>query len=152
MDFLGEISDPVAGFSPDLSFGTHFFQDLVESSVFYIGIFPQNENVEFNINMLDSYNDIFADLLPENQNMKDIIKVYNLKDSKMYIASDVKNQKLVCYCSYRTVIKNKIFLNLYHATLYITCFQRTIITSVYRSILHHYFRFDYLVLKIIVFD
>jgi hypothetical protein len=98
MDFLGEISDPVAGFSPDLSFGTHFFQDLVESSVFYIGIFPQNENVEFNINMLDSYNDIFADLLPENQNMKDIIKVYNLKDSKMYIASDVKNQKLVCYC------------------------------------------------------
>ena len=37
---------------PELSFGTHFFMDLVETDIFYAAIFPQKENVIFNENIL----------------------------------------------------------------------------------------------------
>jgi hypothetical protein len=33
---------------PDLSFGTHFFQDLVEMDIFYMAIYPDREEVFFN--------------------------------------------------------------------------------------------------------
>jgi len=44
MAALGEIAFESAGLMPELSYGSHFFQDLVESGIFYAAIFPQNVN------------------------------------------------------------------------------------------------------------
>ena len=45
---LIEIARQKGGYVPDLSFGTHFFQDLVESSIRYLPLYPDDPDVVFN--------------------------------------------------------------------------------------------------------
>jgi hypothetical protein len=79
----------------------------------------------------------------------------NFKSSSKEKTSIISTEIFEEILDYIIVLKNcekkQDLFELIAYNLYITCFQRTIITSVYRSILHHYFRFDYLVLKIIAF-
>ncbi len=45
---LCEVSSQKSGFMPELSYGSYFFQDLVESEIFYAGIFEGQQDVIFN--------------------------------------------------------------------------------------------------------
>ena len=45
---IAEIAYKEGSLIPELSFGTHFFQDLVEMNIFYMAIYPENEKVIFN--------------------------------------------------------------------------------------------------------
>ena len=45
---LMEIAAKRGGYVPDLSFGTHFFQDLVESGIRYLPLYPDDAGVVFN--------------------------------------------------------------------------------------------------------
>jgi hypothetical protein len=45
---LGEVARSLNGAVPELSFGTHFFQDLVESGIYCVPIYPENEGAAFN--------------------------------------------------------------------------------------------------------
>jgi hypothetical protein len=45
---LVEISGKGIGPAPELSFGTHFFQDLVESNIYPLGIYLEDEGTVFN--------------------------------------------------------------------------------------------------------
>jgi hypothetical protein len=45
---LVEVSFSAANAKPELSFGTHFFQDLVETNIFYVALFPEKKNVLLN--------------------------------------------------------------------------------------------------------
>jgi len=49
---LVEIARRKAGYSPDLSFGTHFFQDLVESSIRYLPLYPDEDQGVLNERLL----------------------------------------------------------------------------------------------------
>jgi len=44
---LVEIARRSGGSTPDLSFGTHFFQDLVEASIRYLPLYPDDDGVDF---------------------------------------------------------------------------------------------------------
>ena len=45
---LGEVARSVNGAVPELSFGTHFFQDLVESGIYCVPIYPGESGAVFN--------------------------------------------------------------------------------------------------------
>ena len=62
---LIEIAKKKGNYVPDLSFGTHFFQDLVEASIKYIPLYPDDEKIVFNEMFLKDSHNIFEDLLPE---------------------------------------------------------------------------------------
>lgn len=81
---------------PELSYGTHFFQDLVETGTFYIAIFPESKEVIYSMDFLHKYQNIFNDLVQDKKEFSDVIKVYNI-DSPLYVMSDIKTQKLVCF-------------------------------------------------------
>ena len=61
---------------PDLSFGTHFFQDLVETDIFYTAIFPSRGGFGFNEDWLRGQQNVLAELLPERAKFADVLKVY----------------------------------------------------------------------------
>lgn len=94
---LGEIAFEWGNLIPELSFGTHFFQDLVEADIFYLAIFPKEDKVIFNEKILTSLNNLFPQLMPEYEKYKDIIRMYDVSGMNLRIASDVIQQKLVCY-------------------------------------------------------
>ncbi len=42
---LAEVAFSAGNLMPELSFGTHFFQDLVETNIFYIALFPDKKTL-----------------------------------------------------------------------------------------------------------
>lgn len=75
---LIEIARKKGNYVPDLSFGTHFFQDLVEASIRYIPLYPDEGEVEFNEGFLLDSPNTFAKLLPEFKKFKDVIHVIDI--------------------------------------------------------------------------
>jgi hypothetical protein len=96
---LGELAFSEANISPELSFGTHFFQDLVETNIFYVALFPEKKEVIFNSEWLKQSNNLFAQLMPESAKYEDLIGVYDVSDKALRIMSDIVKQKVVCFAS-----------------------------------------------------
>jgi len=76
---IGEIAYQEGSLIPDLSFGTHFFQDMVEMDIFYMAIYPERKDVIFNLAWLEKQSNIFTDLMPDDQKYKSVMKVYDLR-------------------------------------------------------------------------
>ena len=82
---------------PELSFGTHFFQDLVESDIFYAALFPQKENVVFNKDKLLKMPNLLTDLFPEERKYEDVVKVYEVDSGQLQMMCDIVSQKVICF-------------------------------------------------------
>ena len=93
---LVEIAYEGGNLMPELSFGTYFFQDLVESDIFYVALFPQKETVIFNKNKLLEMPNLLTDLFPEEHKYEDVVKVYDLNTGQLQIMCDVVSQKVIC--------------------------------------------------------
>lgn len=66
---------------PDLSFGTHFFQDLVESSIRYIPLYPENSDTIFNECFLKSSKNIIREILPDYAYLENVVRVVDVQNS-----------------------------------------------------------------------
>jgi len=77
---LVEIARSVGNYVPDLSFGTHFFQDLVESSIRYLPLYPDEDSF-LNQTLLHRSVNLFAGMLPELGHLSDVVRVIDLTQS-----------------------------------------------------------------------
>jgi hypothetical protein len=75
---LIEIARKKESYVPDLSFGTHFFQDLVESSIRYLPLYPDEPNVLYNEPFLRRSPSILAELLPEFRSLEHVLRVIDV--------------------------------------------------------------------------
>jgi predicted nucleotidyltransferase len=78
---LIEIARKKGNYIPDLSFGTHFFQDLVEASIRYLPLYPDDKGIHFNEEFLMSSNNILGQILPEFGYLRNVIRVIDIKKS-----------------------------------------------------------------------
>lgn len=62
---LAEVGSNRAGYTPEVSYGTHFFQDLVEADIVPIALFPDEKDELFDVEFLQSLPDALARILPE---------------------------------------------------------------------------------------
>lgn len=72
---LCEIVKMHEGLTPDISLGTHFFNDLVEMKILYMGIFPGKEGYIFNEDKLLNFKNELPLLLPDVKPFFDAIQV-----------------------------------------------------------------------------
>jgi pyruvate,water dikinase len=75
---LIEIARKKGNYVPELSFGTHFFQDLVESSIRYLPLYPDDEGIIFNEKFLLSSTNYLAAMLPEFAYLAETIHVIDV--------------------------------------------------------------------------
>ncbi len=94
MKVLCEYSSKKEGFMPELSYGSHFFQDIVESEIFYAAIFDGYQDVIFNPGRILSMENMLQSFLPESGKYKNVIHV--AKTDGMEIYSDIVTQRLLC--------------------------------------------------------
>ena len=73
-----EIARKQKDYVPDLSFGTHFFQDLVEANIRYLPLYPDDEGIIFNEEFLNTSKNMLPDILPEFKYLSDVIKVIDI--------------------------------------------------------------------------
>jgi hypothetical protein len=78
---LMEVGEKRGGAMPELSFGTHFFQDLVESAIRYLPIYPDDPGVIFNWPFLLNAPNQFAALVPDFADLADTIHVIDVAAS-----------------------------------------------------------------------
>ncbi|MCB1060140.1 MAG: nucleotidyltransferase domain-containing protein [Calditrichaeota bacterium] len=75
---LIEIARRIGNYVPDLSFGTHFFQDLVEAGIRYLPLYPDDPDVRFNLHMLQNSPNILKDLIPAFAHLEKVIRVIDV--------------------------------------------------------------------------
>jgi len=63
---------------PDLSFGTHFFQDLVESRIRYLPLYPDDGRTVFRASFFRDGHNLLAELAPEFANLAECVRVIDV--------------------------------------------------------------------------
>jgi len=91
-----EVSYKDAGYIPELSFGSHLFNDLVETGIFYASIFEDNNTVKFDSNFFDNMKSILPDICTGCDEAADIIKAYDLSNAGLMLFSDIISSRTVC--------------------------------------------------------
>jgi hypothetical protein len=75
---LIEVARQQGNYLPELSFGTHFFQDLVEASIRYLPLYPDDPATAFNEIFLRRSHNVLKDLLPEFAHLEDTLRVIDV--------------------------------------------------------------------------
>ena len=95
---LIELDFTNANISPELSFGTHFFQDLVETDIFYAAIFSERKKGSFNSTLMNSFTQNQRPLPETSSEFADIVKVFDFeKDRGPLLLADIISQRFICY-------------------------------------------------------
>ena len=97
MTVLAEIAYEGGNLMPELSFGTHFFQDLVEGDIFYIAIFPQKGDVIFNKDLFSQMPNLLTHFSQESNKYADVVRVYETDQEQLQIMCDIVSQKVICF-------------------------------------------------------
>jgi len=76
---LVEIARKKGNYVPDLSFGTHFFQDLVEARIHYLALYPDEEGNLFNEAFFRDSPSVLLQLLPEHGRLERAVRVIDVE-------------------------------------------------------------------------
>ena len=86
---------------PELSFGSHFFQDLVESNIFYGAIFEkdcvQGKRSVYQPELFNGLPEIYMKLPNALDAYKDLIRVYDASSIKLTLMSNSTSDDTICY-------------------------------------------------------
>ena len=77
---LIEIAKQKGNYKPDLSFGTHFFQDLVESSIRYLPLFLDETESSLNESFIKKSHNLLTDMLPEFTHLSNVVFVTDISE------------------------------------------------------------------------
>lgn len=98
---LVEIARAHQGYVPEPSFGTHFFNELVEAAIHYLPIYPDDPGTVFNDAFLLGSPNVLADLVPECAGLTDVIHIIDVAAAypgrKLALVMDGEVQEALCY-------------------------------------------------------
>jgi hypothetical protein len=87
---------------PDVSLGTHFFNDLVEWDMLYLALFPARKGNSWNRKFFETAPNRLAELLPDAARWAEVVRVIDFPgpqplDAVLKLAANAVEQKVVCY-------------------------------------------------------
>ncbi|MBW1894778.1 MAG: phosphoenolpyruvate synthase [Deltaproteobacteria bacterium] len=77
-----EVAKSSGGFVPEVSYGTHFFQDLVEDKIYYLAVYPGFKNNIFNEVLLRNSDSVFSEMVPQFKELEQIVRVIKIEKEK----------------------------------------------------------------------
>jgi hypothetical protein len=75
---LVEIAMTNGNGSPELSYGTHFFQNLVEARIYPLPLYPHQDDTVFKITFFQESPNVLSDLIPSDGKYAEYIKVIDV--------------------------------------------------------------------------
>lgn len=87
---------------PDVSLGTHFFNELVELDILYLALFPGRPGNQWNALLFQNAPNRLAELVPDAGQWDQVIRVIDAADpffsgAAFQLHADSLNQQVVCY-------------------------------------------------------
>ena len=95
-DTICEISESRAGYMPELSYGSHIFQDMVEAEILYAAIFENECTKAFRPEILNDLNNIVNECCTGFEDMGSIMGVYDVSGKNCRLYHDMKTEHLLC--------------------------------------------------------
>ncbi|HEX9049495.1 MAG TPA: PEP/pyruvate-binding domain-containing protein [Anaeromyxobacter sp.] len=94
---------------PDVSLGSHFFNDLVESNMLYLAVYPDRPGYRLQEELLRSERNRLAELLPADARMAGIVRVVDFPlrgdGRSLWLNADCVRQEAVCYLAAPPVVE-----------------------------------------------
>lgn len=85
------------GYVPELSFGSHMFQDLVEADIYYGALFEDEKTLYYNKNLLDDFPNKLPEINTElDDEIYDMINVIEFDDEDLEFYHDMKKDESKC--------------------------------------------------------
>ena len=96
-EVICEIAESRSGYNPELSYGSHIFQDLVEAQILYTAVFPGNKTPFFHPEFLHRVPNILSELL-QGEKWQDVVTLADVSGENWVLYHDLKNERLlVCF-------------------------------------------------------
>lgn len=94
-DCIAELAYSSHGLRPELSYGSHFFQDLVEAGTFYVALYPGEEGCVLDEALFEECENVYSKLirLEPGDAMSEVIRVFDLGESGAILYSEVESQE-----------------------------------------------------------
>jgi hypothetical protein len=85
---------------PDVSLGTHFFNELVEADILYFALFPGQEGNALNAAFFDQSPNRLAELAPDDAKWSEAVRVIDAPpgNGQLVLHANALAQSVVCYC------------------------------------------------------
>ncbi len=100
---LGEIAIPRNNQTPEVSYGTHFFQDLVEANIYPLPIYPKADDAIFNEAFFVNAENVLAEISPRDAAMAEYVKVINVPQAaqgrNLSVVMDGERERAIGYLS-----------------------------------------------------
>lgn len=96
-DIICETEESRAGYNPELSYGSHIFQDLVEAEILYTAIFHGEKTKHYSPEKLEGSRDL-TDELEFPDVLEGVVHVYDVSDRKCEVYNDVAGEHLLITC------------------------------------------------------
>ncbi len=94
-DIICELEYSKAGYSPELSFGSHMFQDLVEADILYCAIEENHKTISYQPDILNNKDNLIRKIIPQYKAYESMIKVYELYETEFIVSHDMSLEKTI---------------------------------------------------------
>ena len=113
-DMIAEISETRAGYVPELSYGSHIFQDLVEAEILYTAVFETQTTLHFAPALLQPFAASLSGYAKDTgglEGAENILQVYNTEHSGLTLYYDMSQEHL--QVSFDTCGHGRVPANMY---------------------------------------
>ena len=95
-ELICEVKDRTAGYNPEFFYGSHIFQDLVETEILYTAVFANEKTRIFSPEKLKELSDITSAFLKKDDNLPEgIVRVFSSEGHECELYHDLENARLV---------------------------------------------------------
>jgi pyruvate,water dikinase len=98
---LCEVIEMREGLVPDVSLGTHFFNDLVEMQIIYLAVFPDSAGNSLSTALLEQAPNRLPELLPDETRWAEVVRVIDpgamAGRRTLHLHADALHQTAICY-------------------------------------------------------
>jgi hypothetical protein len=88
--------------SADVSLGTHFFNDLIESDTLYLGLLPHRQENKIRTDFFENSQNTLSEIFPDAQQWANVLKVIDpqkvCRGRTLNLYANAIEQKFICYC------------------------------------------------------
>ena len=96
-EIICETEETRAGYNPELSYGSHIFQDLVEAEILYTAVFNNSKTIHFHPGKLEDSPDLIGEF-SDDEGLSDIVHVFDVSGRECKVYNDIANEHLVITC------------------------------------------------------
>ena len=96
-EIICETEERRAGYNPELSYGSHIFQDLVEAEILYTAVFHSEKTLHFRPEKLRESPDI-AEQFEQGKELSGIVHVYDVSGRQCEVYHNLTNEHLLITC------------------------------------------------------